>query len=68
MRLDHVSYVPSYDQFADTDHLADTWFKSEILDGLNGAEIEFIDPPTNDGEYGIVGVQLTTPTGSVVLD
>jgi hypothetical protein len=53
---------------ADTDHLADSWFKSEILGGLNGADVEFIDPSTNDGEYGIVAVHLTTPTGSVVLD
>jgi hypothetical protein len=48
--------------------LADSWFKSEILGGLNGADVEFIDPSTNDGEYGIVAVHLTTPTGSVVLD
>jgi hypothetical protein len=48
--------------------LADSWFKTEILDGLSGADIEFVDPSTNDGEYGIVAVQLTTPTGSVVLD
>jgi hypothetical protein len=53
---------------ADTDHLADSWFKTEILGGLNGADVEFIDPSTNDGEYGIVAVHLTTPKGSVVLD
>jgi hypothetical protein len=53
---------------ADDDHLLDSWFKTEILDGLKGADIEFIDPSTNDGEYGIVAVHLTTPTGSVVLD
>jgi len=55
-------------KIADIDHLADSWFKSEILDGLNGADVEFVDPSTNDGEYGIVAVHLTTPTGSVVLD
>jgi hypothetical protein len=38
------------------------------LGGLNGADIEFIDPSTNDGEYGIVAVHLTTPSGVVVLD
>ena len=53
---------------ADTDHLADSWFKSEILDGLKGADIEFIDPSTNDGEYGIVAVHLMTPSGAVRLD
>ena len=53
---------------SDADQLSDSWFKTEILAGLNGADVEFIDPSTNDGEYGIVAVQLTTPTGSVVLD
>ena len=53
---------------ADTDHLSDSWFKTEILGGLNGANVEFVGPSANDGEYGIVAVQLTTPMGSVVLD
>jgi hypothetical protein len=52
----------------DTDHLSDSSFKTEILGGLNGADVEFVDPSANDGKYGIVAVQLTTPTGSVVLD
>jgi hypothetical protein len=54
--------------FADIDHLSDSWFKSEIPDGLNGSGIKFIDLLTNDCEYGIVAVHLTTPTGSVVTD
>jgi len=53
---------------ADTEQLSDSWFKTEILDGLNGIDIEFIDPSTNEGESGIVAVHLSTPTGSVVLD
>ena len=43
-------------------------FKSEILDGLNGTDIEFIDPSTNEGESGIVAVHLMTPGGVVRLD
>jgi hypothetical protein len=53
---------------ADTDHLSDSWFKTEIMDGLKGAGLEFIDPSTNDGEYGIVAVDLLTPSGVVRLD
>jgi hypothetical protein len=53
---------------ADTDHLSDSWFKTEILAGLNGTDLEFIDPSANDGEYGIVAVHLTTPAVSVRLD
>ena len=53
---------------ADNDHLSDSWFKTEILDGLNGTDIEFIDPSTNEGESGIVAVHLMTPSGVVRLD
>jgi hypothetical protein len=38
------------------------------MEGLKGAGLEFIDPSTNDGEYGIVAVHLTTPSGAVRLD
>jgi hypothetical protein len=53
---------------ADTDHLADSWFKTEILGGLKGADIEFVDPSINDGLYGIVAVRLFTPNGAVQID
>ncbi len=53
---------------ADTDHLSDYWFKTEIFGGLNGADVEFVDPSANDGEYGIVAVYLNKLSGSVVLD
>jgi hypothetical protein len=53
---------------ADTDHLSDSWFKTEILGGLNRADVEFIDSSANDDEYGIVAVHLTTPSGVVRLD
>ena len=53
---------------ADTDHLSDYWFKTEILGGLNGAYVEFIAPSANDGEYRIVAVHLTTPSGFVGVD
>lgn len=41
---------------ADTDHLSDSWFKTEILGGLNGAGVEFVSPSVNDGDGGIVAV------------
>ena len=53
---------------ADTDHLSDSWLKTEILGGLNGADVEFVDPSANDGVYRIVAVQPPTPAGSIVLD
>jgi hypothetical protein len=53
---------------ADTDQLADSWFKSEILGALDKVTIDWVDPSTNDGDNGIVAVHLSTPNGSVVLD
>ena len=53
---------------ADTDQLSNFWFKTEILGGLNGTDVEFVDPSANYGEYGIVVVHLTTPAESVILD
>ena len=53
---------------ADSDQLSDSWFKTEILAGLNGADVEFVDPSANDGECGIVAVHLMTPGGFVRLD
>jgi hypothetical protein len=53
---------------ADKDQLSDSWFKNEILNGLDKVAIEWVDPSTQDGETGIVSVHLSTPNGSVVLD
>jgi hypothetical protein len=43
-------------------------FKTEILDGLSGTDIEFIDPSTNEGDSGIVAVHLMTPSSVVTSD
>jgi hypothetical protein len=53
---------------SDSDQLSDSWFKAEILAGLNGTDIDFIDPSTNEGDSGIVAVHLMTPSGVVRLD
>jgi hypothetical protein len=51
-----------------TDRLSDSWFKTEILDGLNIAVNDCIDLSTNNGDCGIVSVHLTATAGPVVLD
>jgi len=53
---------------SDKDQLSDSWFKSEILNGLDKISIDWVDPSSQDGETGIVSVHLSTPSGSVVLD
>jgi hypothetical protein len=53
---------------ADKDQLSDSWFKTEILKGLDKVAIDWVDPSTQDGEAGIVSVHLSTPNGAIVLD
>ncbi len=53
---------------ADSDQLADSWFKEEILGALGDVAIEWVEPATNDGLSGIVSVHLITPDGLVTLD
>ncbi len=53
---------------AGADHLSNSWFKAEILGGLNGADVDFVDLSTNEGEYGIVALHMMTPNGVVGLD
>ena len=53
---------------ADSDELADSWFKAEILTALGKVEIEWLDPSLNDNQTGIVSVHLVTTGGVVILD
>jgi hypothetical protein len=53
---------------ADTDQLADSWFKQDFLDSLGDVAIESVYPSTKDDQSGIVAVRLVTPGGVVVLD
>ena len=53
---------------SDKDQLSDSWFKSEILNGLDKISIDWVDPSSQDGETGIVSVHLSTPGGFVLID
>jgi hypothetical protein len=53
---------------ADNDELSDSWFKEDILGSLEGVNIEWVDPATNDDRSGIVAVHLSTATEIVVLE
>ena len=53
---------------ADDEKLADSWFQDEIKSALTGVEIEWVKPELNEGDKGIMKVQLTTPAGVIVLD
>jgi len=52
---------------ADDEKLADSWFQDEIKSALAGVEIEWVKPESNEGDKGIVAVEITTPRGIVKL-
>jgi hypothetical protein len=53
---------------SDNDQLADSWFKAEIVKGLDEISIEWMNPSENDGVLGITSVEIKTPSGSIILE
>ncbi len=53
---------------ADKDQLSDSWFKNEILGALSGVSIEWTDSDSNEGDNGIVGIEILSPTGLIRID
>jgi len=48
--------------------LADSWFKDEIKSGLTDVEIEWVKPESNDGDKGIVAVELLVNNNKIRVD
>jgi hypothetical protein len=53
---------------ADDGQLADSWFKEEINSALTEVEIEWVKPELNDGEKGIVAVELSVNNSKIRVD
>ena len=53
---------------ADTDRLSDSWFKTEILSALGDVSIEWTDSESNEGDNGIVGIEIISPNGLIRID
>jgi len=53
---------------ADDEKLADSWFQDEINSALSGVEIEWVKPESNEGDKGIVAVELTVNNSKIRLD
>ena len=53
---------------ADDEKLADSWFKDEIESGLKDVEIKWVKPDLNDGDKGIVAVELAVNDTKIRLD
>jgi len=53
---------------ADNDQLTDSWFKEEILKSLDNIAIEWVDLAENEGETGIVSIEVELNSVLIVLD
>jgi hypothetical protein len=53
---------------ADDEKLADSWFQDEIESGLNDVIIEWVKPEANDGDKGILAVELVVNSSRIILD
>ena len=53
---------------ADDEQLANSWFKDEIKRGLIDVEIEWVKPELNDGDKGIVAVELLVNNKKIRVD
>ena len=53
---------------ADDEELANSWFKSEIKSGLSDIQIEWIPPDSNEGDKGIVKVEVNLNNQLVIIN
>ena len=53
---------------ADDEQLADSWFKDEIKLGLRNLEIEWVKLDLNEGEKGIVNIELNVQGKKVIIE
>jgi len=53
---------------ADDEQLADSWFKEEIKLGLRDVVIEWVKPELNDGDKGIIAVELLVNNEKILVN
>ena len=53
---------------ADDEELANSWFKNEINSGLTDIQIEWIKPELNEGEKGIIKVEIGLKNHSIIIE
>ena len=53
---------------ADSNQLAESWFKEEIFNSLGDVTIDWVDSDLNEGLSGIIEIHLDSPNGPIILD
>ena len=52
----------------DGNKLSDSWFKDEIMKALNGISVEWVKPQDAEDDKGLIGIEISSPNGTEVID
>jgi len=52
----------------DDNKLSDSWFKDEIMKALNGISVEWVKPQDSEDDKGLIGIEISSPNGTDVID
>jgi hypothetical protein len=52
----------------DDNKLSDSWFKDEIMKALNGISVEWVKPLDSEDDKGLIGIEISSPNGTEVID
>ena len=53
---------------SDTNKLSDSWFKLEIMKSLGEISLEWVTPQDAEADKGLIGLEILTSSGIVVID
>jgi hypothetical protein len=53
---------------SDYNQLSDSWFKVEIMKSLGEISLEWVTPQDLESDRGIIGLEISTSSGIVVID
>jgi hypothetical protein len=52
----------------DDNKLSDSWFKDEIMKALNGISVEWVKPQDSEDDKGLIGIEISSPNGTEIID
>jgi hypothetical protein len=52
----------------DDNKLSDSWFKDEIMQALHGISVEWVKPKNQEDDNGLIGIEISSPNGTEVID
>jgi hypothetical protein len=52
----------------DDNKLSDSWFKDEIMKALNGISVVWVKPQDSEDDKGLIGIEISSPNGTEIID